>query len=182
MDGATFKCLSSQSASSLEASFSKEEIKSAVFGMDGDRAPGPDGFPSVFFQHFWNLLEDGMLVFFNEFHSNGAIAKELGVSFIALIPKKEGAISLRDFRPISLIGSLYKILAKVLANWLRRVLPEVISDFQGAFVDGRQILDTVLIAHECMDSRFKQHCPGLICKLDFEMAYNMVDWVFFYNM
>lgn len=66
-------------------------------------------------------------------------------SFIALIPKKEGAISIRDFQPISLIGSLYKILAKVLTNWLCGILLEIISKNQGAFVDDRQILDSVLI-------------------------------------
>ena len=100
-----------------------------MFSLGGDCAPGPDGFPI--------LLEDDLLVFFNEFHANGNITGELVASFIALIPKKEGAISIKDYRPISLIRSLYKILAKVLANRLRLVLPEIISDFQGAFVEGR---------------------------------------------
>lgn len=82
--------------------------------------------------------------FFGEFHSNGQIVGELG-AFIALILKR-GAISIKDFRPISLIGSLYKILAKVLANRLSKVLNEVISKTQSAIVDGRQILDNTLIA------------------------------------
>lgn len=86
-------------------------------------------------------MKDDLLLFFNEFHSNDVITKELGALFIALIHKKEGAISLRDFRPISLVGSHYKNLA----NHLRRVLPEIISDGQGAFADGRQILDSMLI-------------------------------------
>lgn len=79
----------------------------------------------------------------------------LGASFISLIPKKEGAISLKDLRAISLIGSIYKILDKALANRSRRVLPEVISDIKGAFVYGCQILDNVLIVNECIDSRYK---------------------------
>lgn len=93
-----------------------------------------------------------MLAFFNEFHENDIIVRELGEPFIALFPKKASAISIKDFWPISLIGSLYKILAKVLVNRLRKVLPEVISDKQAAFVDGRQILDS-FVAHECVDSR-----------------------------
>lgn len=92
-----------------------------------------------------------------------------------LIPKKEAAISIRDFRPISLIGSLYKILAKMLANQLCNVLPQVISKTQSAFVDGRQILDRALIAHECIDSRVRGDLSGIVCKLDFEKTYDMLD-------
>lgn len=106
----------------------------------------------------------------------------MGASFVALIPKKDVAASIKDFRHISLIGSLYKILAKVLDNWLRKVLPEIISEIQGAFVDGRQILDSVVIAHECIGSRNLQKCLGLVCKLDFEKAYDMVDWSFLQYM
>ena len=62
------------------------------------------------------------------------------------------------------------------------MLPEIISDVQGAFVEGRQILNSVLIAHECVDSRHKQQHPGLICKLDFAKPYDMVDWGFLQYM
>eukprot|EP00268_Persea_americana_P019576 TRINITY_DN20054_c2_g1_i1.p1 TRINITY_DN20054_c2_g1~~TRINITY_DN20054_c2_g1_i1.p1 ORF type:complete len:191 (+),score=19.31 TRINITY_DN20054_c2_g1_i1:624-1196(+) len=131
-----------------------------------------------------DVLEDELLVFFNEFHANGVITGDLGASFIALIPKKEGAISIKDYRNrlLCLIVSLNKILAKVLASRLRKVLPEIIPEFQGAFLEGRQILDTALIAHECIDSRNRQNRPGLVCKLDFEKAYDMVDWDFLQYM
>lgn len=79
-----------------------------------------------------------LLSVLDEFHDNGVILGELGTTFIALIPKKEGVISIKDFRPISLIGSIYKILDKVLANRLK-VLPEITLEKQGAFVDGHQI-------------------------------------------
>ena len=62
------------------------------------------------------------------------------------------------------------------------MLSLIISDSQGAFVDGHQILDNVLIAHECIDSRNRQRRPGIICKLDFEKAYDMVDWGFLQYM
>ena len=71
---------------------------------------------------------------------------------------------------------MYKILAKVLANHLRVVLDQLISETQNSFVGGRQILDSVLIANECVDSRGKSRVPGVICKLDIEKAYDHVNW------
>ena len=86
--------------------------------------------------------------------------------FLLLIPKKEGVEDLSDFRPISRVGSVYKLLAKVLANRLKLVMGEVISDSQQAFVHGRQILDIVLIASEALDSRLEDNTSGLLLKMD----------------
>ena len=83
-----------------------------------------------------------------------------------------------DFRPISLVGSLYKLLAKILANRSKRVVGKVISNSQHAFVEGRQILDVVLIAKEALDSRLKSVKGGSICKMDIEKAYDHVNWGF----
>ena len=85
--------------------------------------------------------------------------KSLNASFLALIPKKVDAVEIKDFRPINLVGGIYKIISKVLANHLRRVANGLISDSQNAFVKGRQILDSFLIALECIDSRLKSGVP-----------------------
>ena len=89
-----------------------------------------------------------------------------------------GVEDLKNFRPISLVGGLYKLLAKVLANRLRKVVGKVVSKAQGAFVEGRQILDAVLIANETIDSILKNNKCGILCKLDIEKAYDHVDWSF----
>ncbi|RVX09132.1 hypothetical protein CK203_013752 [Vitis vinifera] len=83
---------------------------------------------------------------------------------------------LKDFRPISLVGSLYKLLAKVLANRLKQAVGEVVSEYQHAFIQNRQILDAALIANEAVDSRLKVNIPRLILKLDIEKAFDHVNW------
>ena len=90
--------------------------------------------------------------FFGEFYEHSKFVKRLNTTFLVLIPKKVGAEDLRDFRPISLVGSLYKWLAKVLANKLKKVVGKVVSKAQGAFVEGRQILDAVLIANKAIEA------------------------------
>ena len=89
-----------------------------------------------------------------------------------LIPKTKGVDDLKDFRPISLVGGLYKLLAKVLANRLKKVVGKVVLKFQNAFVEGGQILDAVLMANEAVDSMLKKRDCGLLWKLNIEKAYD----------
>ena len=83
------------------------------------------------------MLKKNVMAFVDEFSQRGKLAKELWASFIALVPKRAGDLGIKDYRPISLLGSLYKILTKVLVGRIQKVLPKIISNEQGAFVEGR---------------------------------------------
>ena len=96
---------------------------------------GLDGFSMVFWQFSWNFVKE-VMGFFREFHEQGRFIKCLNATFLVLVPKKKGVEDLRDFRPISLVGDLYKLLAKVLANRLKKVVIKVVSSAQNAFVEG----------------------------------------------
>ncbi|GJR22700.1 RNA-directed DNA polymerase, eukaryota [Tanacetum coccineum] len=100
------------------------------------------------------------------------------LSFIALIPKIPDANLVKDFRPISLIGSIYKIIAKILTNRLVDVLGGIINEVQSAFIKDRQILDGPFILNEVMSWCKKKKKQTLLFKVDFEKAYDSVRWDF----
>jgi hypothetical protein len=158
--------------------FYVEEVKDSVWDCDNFKCPGPDGITFGFIKDFWDILCDDVMRFLREFHRNGRLTKGINSTFIALIPKVESPQRLNDFRPISLVGSMYKILAKVLANRLRSVIGSVISDTQSAFVKGRQILDGILVANEVVDDARRCKKELLLFKVDFEKAYDSIDWSF----
>jgi hypothetical protein len=102
--------------------------------------------------------------------------------FCQRIAKIAGALEMKDVRPICLVGGLYKIIAKVLANRLKGVLEKIISKTQSAFIKGRQILNPILIANESLDSRLRLEEPGILCKMDVEKAYDHVNCDFLLHM
>ena len=112
----------------MERRFKKDEVLSVVRDMEGDKALGSNGFSMAFFHHCWRVVERDVLAVFEEFYQHCKFEKSLNATFIALIPKKNDASNIRDFKFISLVESMYKILAKVLANRLKVVLDQLISE------------------------------------------------------
>ncbi|GJU51355.1 putative RNA-directed DNA polymerase, eukaryota, reverse transcriptase zinc-binding domain protein [Tanacetum coccineum] len=161
---------------SLEAHVSMEEIKMAVWGCGSEKAPGPDGYTFAFVKKYWDLLKANIFDFVSSFLSTGKMPPGSNSSFITLIPKVSNPILITDFRPISLIGIHYKIIAKVLANRLSRVINKIISPEQTSFIAGRQILDGPLILSEVIDWYKKRKKKMLIFKVDFEKAFDSVSW------
>nr|GFA00490.1 RNA-directed DNA polymerase, eukaryota, reverse transcriptase zinc-binding domain protein [Tanacetum cinerariifolium] len=158
----------------MEADVTIEEIKNAVWDCETDKPPGLDGFSFDFYRRFWFVIQKDVVAAVKCFFHYGSIPKGCNSSFIALIPKIPDAKMVKDFRLISLIGSLYKIIAKILANRLVTVLGDVINEIQSAFVADRQILDGPFILNEDLQWCKLKKKQSFIFKIDFEKAYDSV--------
>ncbi|GKU91868.1 hypothetical protein SLEP1_g5682 [Rubroshorea leprosula] len=162
----------------LTAQFSKEEIKAAIWDCDSSKEPGPDGFHFNFIKKNWEIIKREVIDFIKEFHDKGRIVKGLNESFVVLIPKVSNPEKIEEFRPISLINVSYKILSKLLANRLRRVLEDIIGENQMAFIAGRHLPESVVIANEVLDEARKKNQACFFFKADFEKAFDNVCWSF----
>ncbi|GKA18700.1 RNA-directed DNA polymerase, eukaryota [Tanacetum coccineum] len=174
----TFETISIDQQTELEGAVSKEEVKKAVWDCGSDKSPGPDGFSFGFYRKFWTCIENDVFAAVNYFFTFGDIPKGCNACFIALIPKVHDANLVKDFRPISLIGSIYKIIAKILANRLVGVLGDIVNEVQSAFISDRQILDGPFILNEVIQWCKSKKKQSLIFKVDFEKAYDSVRWDF----
>jgi len=95
---------------------------------------------------------------------------------VILIPKKDNTTTLNDYSPISLIGCIYKIIDKILANRLKGVLQNVIDNTQSVFLSGSGLSDNILIANETVDFLRKEKEKRVRVKVDYEKAYDSVQW------
>nr|XP_009610448.1 uncharacterized protein LOC104104150 [Nicotiana tomentosiformis]XP_016449348.1 PREDICTED: uncharacterized protein LOC107774363 [Nicotiana tabacum] len=166
----------------LESSFEESEVLAALKSCAPDKVPGPDGFTMAFFQKAWDFFKTNIMKALNHFYHSCHTVKSCNAAFIALISKRKGAIELKDYRPISLTGSVYKIAAKILVERLKKIIAKLISGQQSAFIKNRQITHASLIANEVLDWRIKSGETGLLCKLDIEKAFDQLSWAYLTNI
>ena len=112
----------------LTADCNETEVLSILKAMAPSKAPGPDGIPTLFFQKFWGIIGTDVSALVIDFLNKGIILDGFNHTNIALIPKVKDAKNMTQFRPISLCNVVYKIAYKMVANRLKQVLPDIISD------------------------------------------------------
>ena len=175
IEGLDWSLILAGSAEWLDRPFSEEEIHNVVLHLNKKKAPSPNGFTIAFSQDSWETIKDDLLRVFLEFHNNGLINQSTNATFIALVPKNSQISRILDYGPISLVTSLYKIIAKVLLGRLHKVFQDTIFLTEGVFVEGKQILDVVQIANELVNEKRRSREEGVVFKIDFEKAYDHID-------
>ncbi|KAJ0970218.1 hypothetical protein J5N97_023095 [Dioscorea zingiberensis] len=170
--------ISAYDRDSLIKPVTKYEIFQTVKALPSGKAPGPNGINSEFLRAFWPKIGKELTNAIQYFFESGSLPSSWNQTHICLVPKKDNPICANDYRPISLCNINYKVIAKIMANRLRNVLPDLIGREQSAFIAGRSIFDNILLAQELshsLEHDTSSH-PMMLIKLDMEKAYDIIRW------
>eukprot|EP00253_Pinus_taeda_P029063 PITA_29063 len=153
-----------------------EELGEVVMNMSKNKAPGPDGYTVEFFQASWNFMGKDILEAVEESRMRQRIWPEINSTFLTLIPKSNNSEEPHGFRPIALCNVVYKIISTLIVKRLKPLLPNLIAPEQTGFVEGRQILDGIVVSQEVIHSLKMNKQKGMLMKLDLSKAYDRLNW------
>ena len=156
-----------------------EEVKNAVISLDGNKTPGSDGLPSEFYKNFWEDISDLLHQSYLHAFESGELSASQKQGVITLVPKKgKNLTDLKSWRPISILNTDYKILAKILASRIKKALPEIIDTDQIGYMQGRFCGENMRLISDIIDFCSFNKKPGLILLVDFEKAFDTVNLSF----
>lgn len=156
----------------------QEEIRLVVSSLPNNKSPGPDGFTTEFYKAFIDQLLPDLHATLAKVLETGGTLHPLNSSYTVLIPKNDNAVEPRDFRPISLVNMVQKILSKILSNRLQGCIHHLLHPSQTGFVKGRHIVEGFIYAQEALKHTSKQKIPLAIFKADIHKAFDTVSWEF----
>uniref|UniRef100_A0A803PRU1 Reverse transcriptase domain-containing protein n=1 Tax=Cannabis sativa TaxID=3483 RepID=A0A803PRU1_CANSA len=171
--------ISNQQRESLLQPITDEEIKKAMFDIPGAKAPGPDGYSSYFFQDNWNLVGEDICNAVRSFLHSGKILREINCTALTIIPKVRCLNNPGDYRPIACCNVIYKVATKVICSRLKHILPDIVAQNQGGFVQERFIAHNIMICQDLV-RHYGRHSKKANCiiKLDLQKAYDTIEWDF----
>ena len=147
--------------------------------MASEKSPGTDGLPSEFYKVFWEEIGESLTSALNFSFEIGQLPTSQRRGIIKLIPKKDADPNLiKNWRPLTLLNCDYKIASKAIANRIKTVLPELISDDQSGFIKNRCISDNIRTIDSVIQYTANKNIPGLLLFLDFEKAFDTLGWSF----
>lgn len=151
-----------------------EELDAAIKKLPSGKAPGIDGLSADFFRQFWDMLRIDFLDVLNESFASGKLSETMQMSIVTLIFNKNSRQDLRNYRPISMLCSDYKIIAEALAERMKQVLPSIIHEDQTCFLKDRYIGENTVFL-DVQKYLLKEVKPGLAFLADWEKAYDLAD-------
>ena len=165
-----------------ESQLTMEDIHKALMSMANDKSPGPDGFTTNFFKFFWPDLRKPLLESYLYSFQNGELADSQRRGLLSLIPKPDKDLCyLKSWRPLSLLATDYKILAKALACKLQKVVGTIVSSNQVGYVKNRFIGENIRIIDDIVSFTSQQNHSGIITIIDFEKAFDTIEWPFLFQ-
>ena len=137
--------------------------------------PGPDGYPVEFYKHVWDKLGPFLLRALNENFKNKAFSASQSQGVITCIPKGDKDRKLlKNWRPISLLNSSYKLASTCIANRIKPILPYIIKTQQKGFIQGRNIADCTREIYDFLYECEENDVPGLLLLIDFQEAFDSI--------
>ena len=165
--------------SSCEGLVTGSECLKALKTMENNKSLGTDGFACEFYKFFWKDIEKEVINSFNYAYENGEMSIDQKRGLISLIPKKDkDRLLLKNWRPVALLNTDYKILAKVLANRLKPHIDKLIHPDQIGYIKGRYIGENIRTVDDIVEYFKRTNKSGIILLIDFEKAFDSVRWEF----
>lgn len=183
LDRVPLPCLSDEQREKLNAPLTEEEIRRAIASLKSGKAPGPDGFCPEFYKKLSHLVVGPLTGMFLDSFENGRLPSTLNLASITLILKKDKPPdTCGSFRPISLIGVDSKLLSKLLATRLEKLLPFLINPDQTGFIQNRFPLTNVRRLLNMIQHTSLTNYRALAISLDAEKAFNRVEWEYLFDV